>query len=82
MGVKHVEAFSDSLLIVQQVTSIYQYFNRSLNAYLDKCLEIIALFGDFAVQHIFRDENIVANDLAQQSSGFLPNRGKLYVLEK
>jgi hypothetical protein len=39
-------------------------------------------FGDFTVQHIFRDENIVANDLAQQSSGFLSNRGKLYVLEK
>jgi hypothetical protein len=37
---------------------------RVLNAYLDKCLKIIALFDDFTVQHIYRDENIVANDLA------------------
>jgi hypothetical protein len=29
-----------------------------------------------------RDPNIVANDLAQQASGFSANRGKLYVLEK
>jgi hypothetical protein len=64
MGVKHVEAFGDSLLVVQQVAGIYQCFNRSLNAYLDKCIEIIALFNDFVIQHIFRYENTVENDLA------------------
>jgi hypothetical protein len=52
------------------ISDIYQYFDRSLNAYLDRCLKIIALLYDFTVQHISRDENIVANDLAQQSSGF------------
>jgi hypothetical protein len=51
--------------IVQQVSSIYQCFDGSLNAYLDKCLEIIALFDNFTLQHVFRDENIVANNLAQ-----------------
>jgi hypothetical protein len=64
MGVKHVEAFGDSLLVVQQVVGVFQCFDGSLNAYLDKCLKIIALFDDFIVQHVFRDENIVANDLA------------------
>jgi ribonuclease HI len=64
MGVKHVEAFGDSLLGVQQVSGIYQCFDGSLNSYLDKCLEIIASFDDFTVQHVFRDENIVMNDLA------------------
>jgi hypothetical protein len=29
-------------------------------------LKIIALFNDFTVQHAFRDENIVVNDLVQQ----------------
>jgi hypothetical protein len=33
-------------------------------------LDIIALFDDFTVQHVSRDENIVVNDLAQQTSGF------------
>jgi hypothetical protein len=70
MGVKHVETFDDSLLVVQQVTDMFQYFDGSLNAYLDKCLEIIDLFDDFIVQHVFMDENTVVNDLAQQASGF------------
>jgi hypothetical protein len=62
MGVRHVEAFGNSLLVVQQVAGVYQCFDGSLNAYLDKCLEIITLFNDFMVQHVSRDENIVEND--------------------
>jgi hypothetical protein len=42
----------------------------SLNAYFDKCLEIIATFNDFTIQHVYRDENTEVNDLAQQASGF------------
>jgi ribonuclease HI len=52
MDVKHVEAFSDFLLVVQQVTGVYQCFDGSLNTYFDKCQKIIALFDDFTVQHI------------------------------
>jgi ribonuclease HI len=63
MAVKHVEAFGDSLLVVQQITGVFQCFDGSLNAYLDKCLEIIVLFNDFTVQHVSRDENTVVNDL-------------------
>jgi hypothetical protein len=70
MGIKHVEAFDDLLLVVQQVADVFQCFDESLNAYLDKCLEIIALFNDFTMHHVSRDENTVANDLAQQASCF------------
>jgi ribonuclease HI len=70
MGMKHVEAFGDSLLIMQQIVGTFQCLDGSLNAYIDKCLEIIALFNDFTVQHVSRDVNTVANDLAQQASGF------------
>jgi hypothetical protein len=76
MGVKHVEAFDDSLLVMQQVAVIFQCFDGLLNAYLDKCLEIITLFDDFTVQHVSRDKNTVTNDLAQQASGFRSNREK------
>jgi hypothetical protein len=55
---------------MQQIAGTFQCFDGSLNAYLDKFLEIIVLFDDFTVQHISRVENIVANDLAQQVSGF------------
>jgi hypothetical protein len=64
MGVKHLKSFSDSLLVVEQVASIYQCFDGSLNTYLDKCLEVIVLFDDFTMQHVSRDENTLENDLA------------------
>jgi hypothetical protein len=82
MGVKHVEAFGDTLLVVKQVAGVFQCFNRSLNAYLDKCLEFITLFYDFTVQHVSRDENTLTNDLVQQASGFRSNQGKFGFLEK
>jgi hypothetical protein len=69
MCVKHVEVFGDLLLVVQQVNGVFQYFDGSLNIYLNKCLKIITLFDDFTVQHIFRDENTIANGLAQQALG-------------
>jgi ribonuclease HI len=69
MGVKHVEAFGDSLLVMQQIAGTFQCLDESLNAYLDKCLKIITLFDNFTVQHVSRDENIVRNDLMQQPSG-------------
>jgi hypothetical protein len=64
---KHVEAFGDSLLVVQQIAGTFQYLDGSLNTYIDKCLEIIVLFDDFTVQHVCRDENTVMNDLAQEA---------------
>jgi ribonuclease HI len=82
MGVKHVEAFGDSLLVVQEVVSVFQCFDRSLNTYLDKCLKIIALFDDFTVQHVSRDENTMVNNLAQQASGFRSNQGKFSFMKK
>jgi ribonuclease HI len=82
MGVKHVEAFGDSLLVMQQIAGTFQCLDWSLIAYLDKCLEIIARFDDFTTQHIFRDENTVVNDLVQQALGFRSNRGKFGFLEK
>jgi hypothetical protein len=55
---------------MQQIVGTFQCFDRSLNAYLDKWLDIIALFDDFTVQHVSRVENIVVNNLAQQAPGF------------
>jgi hypothetical protein len=62
--------FDDSLLVVHQVSGKYQCLDGSLNAYLDKCLDIIARFDEFSIQHIYRHENSKANDLAQQASGY------------
>jgi ribonuclease HI len=70
MGVKHVEAYGDSLLVVQQVSKVCQCLNGSLNAYLDKCLDIISCVDEFVIYHVPREENPKANALAQQASGY------------
>jgi hypothetical protein len=60
---------------------VFQYFDGSFNAYLDKCLEIIAFFNDFTLQHVSRIEDTVANNLVQQASSFRSNREKFGFLE-
>ena len=70
MGVKQGEAYGDSLLVVQQVSKVCQCYNGSLNAYLDRCLDIISCFDEFIIRHIPRDSNKKANALAQQASGY------------
>jgi ribonuclease HI len=70
MEVKHVEAYGDSLLVVQQVSKVYQCLNGSLNVYLDKCLDIISCMDEFVIYHVLREENLKANALAQKASGY------------
>jgi ribonuclease HI len=70
MGVKHVEAYGDSLLVVQQVSKVCQCLNGFLNAYLDKCLDIISCMDEFVIHHVPREENPRANALAQQASSY------------
>ena len=79
MSMKHVEAFGDSLLVVQQVSKVCQCYNGSLNAYLDKCLEIISSFDEFVIRHLPREENGHANALAQQASGYNVRKGKFNI---
>jgi hypothetical protein len=62
MGVKHVETYGDSLLVVQQVSKVCQCLNGFLNAYLDKCLDIKSCTP--------REENPRANALAKQPFGY------------
>ena len=70
MGVKLVEAYGDSLLVVQQVSKVCQCLDEILNAYLDKCLDIITSFDEFVIYHVPRVENPRANALAQQASDY------------
>jgi hypothetical protein len=70
MGVKHVEAYGDYLLVVQQVSKVCQCLNDFLNAYLDKCLDIMSGMDEFVICHVPREENPRANALAQQASGY------------
>jgi ribonuclease HI len=81
MGVKHVKAFDDSQLVVQQVLEEYQCFDGTLNSYLEKCWGIIHSFDEFSIRHISTVENYRANNLAQDPSGYWIKRGKFHNTE-
>ena len=55
---------------MQQVSKVCQCYNGYLNAYLDRCLDIISCFDEFVIRHILRDNNKKANALAQQASSY------------
>src|SRR3954466_4466197 len=40
-GVTHIEAYGDSLLVVQQISKVFQCLDESLNLYLDRSLVLI-----------------------------------------
>jgi ribonuclease HI len=81
MGVKHVKAFGDSQLVVQQVLEEYQCFDGTLNSYLEKCWSIIHSFDEFSIRHISRVENHRANNLAQVASGYRKKRERFHNIE-
>jgi ribonuclease HI len=70
MRVKHVEAYGDSLLVVQHVAGEFQCLEGSLRVCLDDCLDIIGSLVEFQIRHVLRHENQRANMLAQQASGY------------
>src|SRR4051812_20185836 len=82
IGATHVEAFGDSLLVVQKVSGIFKCFDESLNIYLDKCLDVISTLDQFGIAHILRRDNWRANELAQQASGYHGDRGMFQISQE
>jgi ribonuclease HI len=70
MGVKNIDAYDDSMLVVQHVRGESQCLDGILNSYGDKCSNIIRTLDHFHVSHIGIDENKRANDLAQEALGY------------
>jgi hypothetical protein len=54
LGGKHIEAYGDSLLVVQQIAGEFQCLERSLRACLNVFLDIIDYFAKFRIWHIPR----------------------------
>ena len=82
IGATHIEAFGDSLLVVQQMSKVFQCLDESLNVYLDKCLDIISTLDFFSIANIFRHDNWRANELAQQASGYHVNHGVFHIAQE
>ena len=57
IGVIHIEASGDSLLVVQQISKGYQCFDESLIVYLGVCLDAKFTLGCIKIVHILRHDN-------------------------
>src|SRR3954464_1656389 len=79
IGATHIEAYGDSLLVVQQISKVFQCLDESLNVYLDRCLDIIFTLDCFSIAHISRHDNWKANELAQQASGYHVDHGMFHI---
>ncbi|XP_028091525.1 uncharacterized protein LOC114291845 [Camellia sinensis] len=68
IGVSHIWVFSDSLLIVEQITREFDAKKDTMRAYRDITLPLVLLFNTFNIKHISRAKNSKADEMAQLAS--------------
>jgi ribonuclease HI len=64
-GARDVIAYTDSLLVANQVVGAYKINNDTLRQYVGKVNNIISNFDRFAIQYIPRERNRIADKLAK-----------------
>ena len=64
LGIKNIDVFSDSLLIVNHVIGIYEAKDNKMAAYLDIVKDIQKKFDTFNIQQVSRELNTQADALA------------------
>ncbi|ONK57061.1 uncharacterized protein A4U43_C10F16210 [Asparagus officinalis] len=64
LRIKHLEAYSDSQLIVKQVTGEYEVRNDDLVPLHKAAVRLVELFESFRIEHVLRSENTHADALA------------------
>ncbi|PKA65730.1 hypothetical protein AXF42_Ash013145 [Apostasia shenzhenica] len=79
MAVKHIQVFSDSLLVINQVNQTFETKDEVLKKYLHQAKSLISLFEDFSLTHVPHEENQVADRLAKEG---LPNLRRTQVFER
>lgn len=68
MGCRRVEVFTDSELLARQLKGEYRVRSPSLKALHAEALALLKEFETFEVRHVGREENQIANRLAQEAA--------------
>ena len=63
-----VTVYSDSELMVRQMTGVYRVRNAGLRPLHARATRLAGSLADFAIEHVGREENQVADRLAQAAS--------------
>jgi len=64
MGVRYLEAYGDSKLIINQVKSEYEVRHEDLVPYHHAVIKMANLFNGFYISHVSRSQNTKADALA------------------
>ncbi|XP_020258994.1 uncharacterized protein LOC109835429 [Asparagus officinalis] len=64
LGVKHLEAYGDSQLIIKQMTGEYEVRNDDLIPCHQEAIKLAGSFDSFRIKHILRSKNTHADALA------------------
>ncbi|CAL9030631.1 unnamed protein product, partial [Prunus brigantina] len=65
LGIQSVEILGDSMLVLKQIAGEYKCLNPSLAVYLVAARNLLTEFREATWEHIPREENYAANELAQ-----------------
>ena len=65
MRVESLDIYSDSQLVVYQVTNEYQARGKKMAAYLLKAKDLLSAFSSFKIQQVPRERNTQADALAR-----------------
>ena len=63
MGVRYLEAYGDSKLIINHVKGEYEVRHEDLVPYYHAVIEMANLFDDFYIGHVSRSQNTKADAL-------------------
>ena len=81
IGVKHLEAYSDSKLIVNQVCREYGIRHEDLVPYHNAIINMAEKFKSFYINHVPRQQNAYADALASLATSLaFPSRATEKVL--
>ncbi|VVA36103.1 PREDICTED: retrotransposon unclassified, partial [Prunus dulcis] len=69
LGVKHLEVFRDSQLVIKQLTNEYKCRDPTMAAYYVAAGNLSSMFKDISVKYFPREQNLAANEMAQIASG-------------
>ncbi|XP_061998938.1 uncharacterized protein LOC133716236 [Rosa rugosa] len=69
LGIRDVQVLGDSLLVINQLREKFRCTSFLLVPYRDRALTLLAQFDDLDLEHIPRERNFAANELAQLATG-------------
>lgn len=66
-GCKDLQVYSDSELLVRQITGVYKVRHPDMKALYDEAQSLIRQLDRFSIQHVYRSENKEADRLANKA---------------